>query len=125
MAANKVELSLASVVTMANQRAGSKRNYRHNFFSDNNMRAFNTKIPTAYLLGADARLGNMKNDIVFITADDIHDHSTQRFTIRLLDGEGNITNISEFQEFETVHRALRKLVEYTDAYGSRIEASAE
>lgn len=123
MAANKVELSLASVVTMANQRAGSKRNYRHNFFSDNNMRAFNTKIPTAYLLGADARLGNMKNDIVFITADDIHDHSTQRFTIRLLDGEGNITNISEFQEYETLYKAQKHLIKYADEYGSEISAS--
>lgn len=121
MKLNKVELSFASVVTMANQRVGGK----HPFFSAKNLAAFNTKIPHAYLLGADERIGNMKNDIAFITADDMHDHSTQRFTIRLLDGKGNITNISEFQEFETVHRALRKLVEYTDAYGSRIEASAE
>ena len=125
MTANKVELSLASVVTMANQRAGSKRNFRHPFFSNESLAAFNTKIPHAYLLGADERIVNRKNDIAFITADDMHNHSTQRFTIRLLDGEGNITNISEFQEFETVHHALRKLVEYTDAYGSRIEASAE
>ena len=110
---------------MANQRAGDKCKFKHPFFSNENLAAFNTKIPHAYLLGADERIGNMKNNIAFITADDMHDHSTQRFTIRLLDGEGNITNISEFQEFETVHRALRKLVAYTDAYGSRIEASAE
>ena len=125
MKPNKVELSFASVVTIANQRAGDKCKFKHQFFSNENLAAFNTKIPHAYLLGADERIGSMKNHIVFITADDMHDHSTQRFTIRLLDGEGNISNISEFQEFETVHRALRRLVEYTDAYGSRIEASAE
>ena len=125
MKLNKVELSFASVVTLANQRAGDKCKFKHPFFSNENLAAFNTKIPHAYLLGADERIGSMKNHIAFITADDMHDHSTQRFTIRLLDGEGNISNISEFQEFETVHRALRKLVEYTDAYGSRIEASAE
>ena len=125
MKSNKVELSFASVVTIANQRAGDKCKFKHPFFSSENLAAFNTKIPHAYLLGADERIGSMKNHIAFITADDMHDHSTQRFTIRLLDGDGNITNISEFQEFETVHRALRRLVEYTDAYGSRIEASAE
>ena len=123
MKLNKVELSFASVVTMANQRAGSKLNFRHPFFSNENLVAFNTKIPHAYLLGADERIGNMKNDIAFITADDIHDHSTQRFTIRLLNGEGKIINISEFQEYESVHRALRKLVQYTDAYGSNETAS--
>lgn len=123
MKLNKVELSFASVVTMANQRAGHKNNYRHPFFSNDNLAAFNTKIPHAYLLGADERIGNMKNDIAFITADDIHDHSTQRFTIRLLNGEGQIINISEFQEYESVHRALRKLVQYTDAYGSNETAS--
>lgn len=125
MATNKVELSFASVVTMANQRAGEKRGFRHPWFGAANLAAFNTKIPHAYLLNADERIVNMKNDIIFVSADDTHDHSTQRFTVRLLDGEGNITNISEFQEFTTVHRALKKMTEYAEAYGSDLQASAE
>lgn len=123
MKLNKVELSFASVVTMANQRAGSKRNFRHPFFSTENLAAFNTKIPSAYLLGADARLGNMKNDIIFITADDIHDHSTQRYTVRLMNGEGVIINLSEFQEYETLYKAQKHLIKYADEYGSEISAS--
>ena len=123
MTANKVELSLASVVTMANQRAGSKRNFRHPFFSNENLAAFNTKIPHAYLLGADERIGNMKNDIAFITADGIHEHSTQRYTVRIMNGDGVIINLSEFQEYETLYKAQKHLIKYADEYGSEISAS--
>lgn len=123
MSHNSLEISFATTVTQANQRAGHKRNYKHPFFSAENLAAFNTKIPHAYLIGGDLPIINKYNDIVFITADDIHDHSTQRFTLRLLDADGKIVNLSEFQEFESVHKALRALRAYMDNYGADVSAS--
>lgn len=119
----KVELNTTSLITMANQRAGRKRNYRHPFFTIEAMHGFNTYIPIAYLLNADRRIGNMQNDIIFITGDDTHDHATRRFTVRRLDGEGEITNVSGFQEFETLARAKTCLNEYVAKYGQQAEAS--